>query len=364
MNDSTDAALIRELERRAFARPRDAAGAADAAAAAAELSALRPPAPPAQPVNAGLSSDADPDDETAEPSWMSTAATRLLDRAKNLSRGERRGASIAAGALVLLTGILIAAHAALTAPPPAFAIFDETSSGAETAVDDDGAGSAVRTQLERRGIDVVGGPHVFGEPTREPRLTVYRQWVGEGVVEVCGGVLIDGAFLAGEVCTSDAAFRTVGLAGSFDDGAYRIDFAWARDGTPRLDLVQSGATTLEEVRELGIPALAALEGDPTPADELIWNYEPDTIAGPLLLAEIDGVQYVGLLTGDDDALGRLGDAPAFCLWIGDVESNAGSCASAEEFAANGLVGRSTSSTGQEPRFARWLPSGELVQELP
>lgn len=364
MSDFSDAALIRELERRAFARPRDAAGAADAAAAAAELSALRPPAPPAQPVDTGLGSDADPGDETAGRSWMRSAATTVLARATSLSRNERRGIAIAAAALALLTGILVAAHAALTAPPPAFAVFDETPSGAATASDDDDAGSAVRSQLEGRGIDVVGGPHVFGEPTREPRLTVYRQWVGEGVVEVCGGVLIDGAFLAGEVCTSDAAFRAQGLVGSFVDGAYRIDFAWAPDGTPRLELVQLGATTLEEVRELGIPALASLEADPTPADALIWNYEPDTIAGPLLLAEIDGVQYVGLLTGDDDALGRLGDAPAFCLWIGDVESNAGSCASVEEFAANGVVGRSTSSTDQEARFARWLPTGELVEELP
>ncbi|MDO8338188.1 MAG: hypothetical protein Q7T15_08040, partial [Microcella sp.] len=85
---------------------------------------------------------------------------------------------------------------------------------------------------------------------------------------------------------------------------------------------------------------------------------PDTIAGPLLLAEIDGVQYVGLLAGDDDSIGRLGGAPTFCLWIADRESNGGGCAPVESFAVEGIE------ISIDGVAARWLPSGELVRGEP
>ena len=352
----------RELERRAFARPRDEASAADAAAAAAELAALTPAAPappvarPADDADGLRPEDDDPDDER---SGLATAGAAVLARLRNSSRRERRDAAIGAIALVVLTGILLAAHAALTAPPPAFAIFDGEQPAQRDATGQwDLADATVLTQLEGRGIDVVSGPVVFGEPSRDPRLIVYRQWVSDSIVEVCGGVVIDGAFLTGETCMSERTFREEGLAGVYDDGAFSVEFAWSPEGTPSLEVVQNGAVTLDEVRALGIPALAALEANPTPADELIWNYTPDTIAGPLLLAEVDGVQYVGLLAGDDDSIGRLGDAPTFCLWIADRESNGGGCAPVESFADEGIE------ISIDGVAARWLPSGELVRGEP
>ncbi|GAA1704328.1 hypothetical protein GCM10009792_25480 [Microcella alkalica] len=359
-----DAARRRELERRAFARPRDEASVADAAVAAAELAALRPPAPPpsvARPARppGGPPAEDDPDDPDDERTWLAAASAVVLARLRSSSRSERRDAAIGAGALVILTGILVAAHIALTAPPPAFADFEGDQPPQRDATGQwDLADETVRTQLEGRGIDIVSGPVVFGEPSRDPRLIVYRQWVSESIVEVCGGIVVDGAFFTAETCTSDEVFRSEGLEGAYDDGAFSVEFSWSPEGTPSLEVLQQGAVTLDEVRALGILALAALEADPTPADALIWNYAPDTIAGPLLLAEIDGVQYVGLLSADDDSIGRLGDAPTFCLWIADRESNGGGCTTAERFAVEGIE---VLSDGVR---ARWLPSGELVRVEP
>lgn len=354
-----EVARRRELERRAFARPRDERSAADAAAAAAELAALTPAAasrPVARPAEDGDGLGAEDDDPDGDRSWLASAGAAVLARLRGSSRTERRDVAIGAIALLALTGILIAAHAALTAPPPAFAVFDGDQPPRRDATGQwDLVDATVLRQLEDRGIDVVSGPVVFGEPSRDPRLIVYRQWVSASIVEVCGGVVIDGAFLTGETCMSERTFREEGLAGAYDEGAFSVEFAWSPEGAPSIEVVQNGAVTLDEVRALGIPALAALEANPTPADELIWNYTPDTIAGPLLLAELDGVQYVGLLAADDDSIGRLGDAPTFCLWIADRESNGGGCAPVESFVDEGIE---VSSGGVR---ARWLPSGELVR---
>lgn len=375
MSDPAEAARLRELQRRAFARPRTPEEEADAAAAAAELAALRPPAarvaargPGEQPRDGGAPGDHDveahDDDERDDRSWLDSAAAAARARVQRSSRGERRAVVIGAAALVLLTGILVAVHASLTAPPPAYAVFDSGAPSTSTTGGVDTTAQTVRTQLQNRGLDIVAGPHLFGEPTRDPRLAVYLQWVSPSITEVCAGIVLEGALLTGESCTSEQAFRESGIEGVFDDGAYSVEYSWSPSGEPRVELVQRGAVTLEEVRELGIPALAALETAPTPAEDLIWNYTPDTIAGPLLLAEIEGAQYVGLLAGDDDSFGRLGDAPAFCLWVGDPQSNAGTCTTAEDFAANGIEGPTGSGFPGSDRAVRWLPSGELVVEEP
>ncbi len=370
MSDPNEAARLRELQRRAFARPRTPEEEVDAAAAAAELAVLRPPptpppisaTPPATSSDASDGVDVEDDELDARP-WLASALAATRARVQSSSPNERRAVAIGASALVLLSGILALAHAALTAPPPAYAIFDAgPSDWQQTTGQEDPAESVVFQQLRDRGVDLVGAPHAFGDYSTEPRLVVYRQWVSESITEVCGGIVLDGAFFTSAACTSDEAFRRDGLEGAVENGPFRIEFGWAPDGTPRVETVQTGAVTLDEVRALGIPALDALEAAPTPADDLIWNYMPDTIAGPLLLAEVDGVQYVGLLAGDDDTRGPIGGAPSFCLWIGGPESNAGGCASAEDFAANGLVVQGSFGPATSAPVAHWLPSGELVFE--
>lgn len=364
MSDPAEAAHLRELQRRAFARPRTPEDEADAAAAAAELAALRPMRAPVlanerMPNPPPETFEGETDDVATDGAEAESLAAEIRRRLAHLTGGERRGIAIATGALVLLTGVLVLAHAALTAPPPALAVFESGPSSSERETgEEDPAESILRSQLSQRGVVLVGNPHVFGAFSLEPRLVAYRQQVTSSITEICAAVVVEAAYPVGFTCTSEQRFRTEGLTGSYDDGSYGLDFFWRPDGTTSVELVARGAVTLEEVRALGIPAMAALEANPTPADALIWNFEPDTIAGPLLLDEVDGVQYVGLLTGDDDSIGRLGDAPAFCLWVGDAQSNAGACTTPELFARDGVA------VGTNGANTRWLPTGELVVEQP
>ncbi|WP_169080407.1 hypothetical protein [Microcella alkalica] len=379
MSDPADAARLRELQRRAFARPRTEADALDAAAAAAELAALLPAREPIATTIASARDAADADDaddsddelSLAHRAWRATIA-----RMHGSSRAERRGAAIAAVALLAATGILVGVHAALTAPPPAYAIFATPDGGADGA---DSAGGTTATgetpdrdeetarrDLEAAGVVLAAGPRAVGEPRSDPRLVLYRQQVAEGLTEPCLALLVDRGFLTGHACTSEAAFRAEGLEREWTDGgAFTVISAWRPDRSTALEIEQRGAVTLDEVRALGIPALAQLEAQPTPAEELIWNYAPGTLAGPRLLAEIDGTQWVGLLTDDQDGFGRLGDAPQFCLWVGDRNGNAGACTSVEDFAENGMLAPDIGgvASGASQRYAAtWLPSGELVLE--
>ena len=62
---------------------------------------------------------------------------------------------------------------------------------------------------------------------------------------------------------------------------------------------------------------------------------------------------------------RLGDAPQFCLWVGDRNGNAGACTSVEDFAENGMLAPDIGgvASGASQRYAAtWLPSGKLVLE--
>ncbi len=380
MSDPADAARLRELQRRAFARPRTDADALDAAAAAAELAALLPAREPiattiasardaADADDANDSDDSDDDPSPAYRAWRATIA-----RMHGSSRAERRGAAIAAVALLAATGILVGVHAALTAPPPAYAIFAAPDGGTDgatttstaTGETPDRDEETARRDLEAAGVVLAAGPRAVGEPRSDPRLVLYRQQVDDGLTEPCLALLIDRGFLTGHACTSEADFRADGLRREWTDGgAFTVVTAWRPDGSTTLEIEQRGAVTLEEVRALGIPALAQLEAQPTPAEELIWNYAPGTLAGPRLLAEIDGTQWVGLLTDDQDGFGRLGDAPQFCLWVGDRNGNAGACTSVEDFAENGMLAPDIGgvASGASQRYAAtWLPSGEFVLE--
>ncbi|KRF31525.1 hypothetical protein [Yonghaparkia sp. Soil809] len=385
MSDSTDVERLRELQRRAFSRPRTDEEAADAERAAAELAALMPAREPAATTrsletvrapatNALPERDAaerddpfDDDPSPAERAWRATVA-----RMRGATRAERRGAAIAAVALLAATGILAGVHVALTSPPPAYAVFadgaradgaDGTSAGGASPERDEE--SAAR-DLESAAVELAAGPRALGEPRSDPRLVVYRQRVSDSITEPCMALLIDRGFLTGHTCTTEEAFRTEGLEQEWTDGgAFTVVYAWRPDGSSTLEVEQRGAITLDEVRALDIPALEQLEAGPTPADQLIWNYSPGTIAGPLLLAEVEGTQWVGLLTDDQDGFGRLGDAPQFCLWVGDRSGNAGACTSVEDFAENGMTAPEiggVASGASQPFAATWLPSGELVLE--
>lgn len=377
MSDPTEVERLRELQRRAFARPRTDEEAADAARAAAELAVLVPARKPVATTRAPETGtmpekDAperddqfDDDPSPAQRAWRAT-----VERMRGATRTERRGAAIAAVTLLAATGILAGVHAVLTAPPAAYAIFaaearadgaDGTSAdGASPERDEE---SAAR-DLESAAVELAAGPRALGEPRSDPRLVVYRQQVSDSITEPCMALLIDRGFLTGHTCTTEEAFRTEGLEQEWTDGgAFTVVYVWRPDGSSTLEVVQRGAVTLDEIRALDIPALERLESEPTPADHLIWNYSPGTIAGPLLLAEVEGTQWVGLLTDDQDGFGRLGDAPQFCLWVGDRNGNAGACTSVEDFAENGMAAPEIGgvASGASQRFAAtWLPSGELV----
>ncbi|MFP5291188.1 MAG: hypothetical protein ACLGH5_09480, partial [Actinomycetes bacterium] len=136
---AANAARVRDLERRAFARPTSRAAAADAAAAAAELARLRPAAlvvrarvgsVPAEPdvrrdtasrLSPSVdphetSTDGDPDLPPALGERLTAAATalatRALRRARALTRRDIRRAGVTALALGLAATVAGVVHAA------------------------------------------------------------------------------------------------------------------------------------------------------------------------------------------------------------------------------------------------------------
>lgn len=380
---AAEAARIRELQRRAFARPADAAAEADAARAAAELAAIagtrsvvaaaapRMPRPAASdapmagsavPRGAARPRTDDPadsvdDDELDALERARAAWAAALARVRGLGRREWTIAAGTAGALGLATGILAIAHAALTAPPPAYAIFEPTAVAAAAGPEEEAQAAAVRA-LGERAIDVAAGPVLLpSEDDGRIRLVAYRQRITDDYSEICLGMLVDTAYIAVATCASDEEFRRSGLSESFELSPFRAEFAWAPSGAVTFDVTTTGAVTLDDVRALNLAAVEALENAPGPLGPVdIAGLPDDIIAGPLLLDVIDGTQYVGFLSAGSGSLDWFGTAPQFCIFSGTPVVSGGGCTTVEDFALNGA----SVYDGSGPA-GTWLPSGEFVR---
>lgn len=376
---AASAARLRDLERRAFARPSSRAEAAEAAAAAAELARLRPtvaaPAArrtsgtPAPVVRSGVDSalgartgtSAPPTDRRSiasrpapavDPHESSldddpgfpplgerlTVAARALRRARALTRRDIRRAGIAALALGVAATAAGVAHAALVAPPPAYAVFDS----GEQAAENEGVPTGIITidqTFRERGALILSGPHVFGERDDPVRLAVYREWVSDSLTDVCAAVVVENAWPMHATCVSEQSFRAEGVAGSFERDGFRLDYAWSPDGSHSLVDSTEGAETVDEIRALGIPALDALEtvAEDVPLSQSLFLDPGGAIAGPLLLGEVDGWIFAGALVRGQDALWQPGDdRPQFCLLAANGQGGTRHCARAELFLEDGL----------------------------
>lgn len=398
---AASAERLRDLERRAFARPSSRAAVADAAAASAELARLRPAAAPAAAVErtsasyspvartgtsapladrrrtgSGLApsvdahetSPDDPDDLDLPPTLgerLSAATTALALRAvrrlRALTRRDLRRAGVAAltlGVAATAAGVI---HAALVAPPPAYAIFDS----GEQAVENEGVPTGIVTidqTFRERGALLVSGPHVFGERDDPVRLAVYREWVSDALTDVCAAVVVENAWPMHATCVSEQTFRTEGVAGTFERDGYRLDYAWSPDGSHSLADSTEGVETLDEIRALGIPALEALEevAEDVPLAQSLFLDPGGVIAGPLVLGEVDGWVFAGALVRSEDAVWQPGDErPQFCLLAANGQGSTRNCARAELFLEDGIELQVS-----DGLVASWDASGTLDAGLP
>lgn len=370
---AANAARVRDLERRAFARPSSRAAAADAAAAAAELARLRPAAPAVERTSASFSPvartdtsapladrrrtgsglapaidrhESSPDDDPDFPPTLgerlTAAATafavRALRRARALTRRDIRRAGVTALALGLAATVAGVVHAALVAPPPAYAIFDSD----EQAAENEGVPTGIITidqSFRERGTLLLSRPHVFGERDDPLRLAVYREWVSDSLTDVCAAIVVENAWPMHATCVSEQTFRAEGVAGSFERDGFRLDYAWSPDGSHSLVDSTEGAETLDEIRALGIPALDALEtvAEDVPLSQSLFLDPGGAIAGPLLLGEVDGWIFAGALVRGQDALWQPGDdRPQFCLLAANGQGATRNCARAELFLEDGI----------------------------
>ncbi|KQV25236.1 hypothetical protein [Yonghaparkia sp. Root332] len=412
---AASAAHVRDLERRAFARPSSRAGAADAAAAAAELARLRAVederapdrvvapdllasadrvggadrlggadrAPvvqrPALDGSGDGRNDAVADDiaghvadlpptlgERAAAIARATGAA-LHARARRLTRRDirRLGASALALGLVAAAGGTV--HAALTAPPPAYAVFAEEVPEGDRVSLISGDSIAWESELEQRGTIVLEGPHLFGERDDMLRVGVYREWLDADRTEVCAGLVVDNAWSFRTTCTSEAEFRRSGLVSTFDQEGVRIEYGWMPDGEVLLETEQTGVQTLEELRALDLPAVAAIESaglDLGIAREVL-PWAPDVLAGPLELGEFDRWRFFALIVEIEAAPWESAPRPQLCLAARDDRTRADGngivvgCAPAERFQEDGL-----SVQTDDGVVAQWDAQNVFDAELP
>lgn len=391
---AASAARIRELERRAFARPDSPAAAADAAAAAAALAELRVRTPvtsrtPGPTAASGTRADAatatpadrtdpptdDPadayDPELDDPTLGERLAARATDLVASIRSLPPRTMRIA-GAVAVGVGMLATAgaitHAVLTAPPPAFAVFaaDEKPSGDRVNLVT-GDSVAWSNELEQRGTIVLEGPHLFGERDDPVRVGVYREWLDDERTEVCAALVVSNAWSFRTACTTEADFRRDGVSGLFDQEGTRIDFAWMPDGEVVLETGTTGATTLEEVRALGLPAVAAIEaaGLDLDAAREVLPYYPEVLAGPLELGQADRWRFFALIVETEGAPWDPVSRPQICLTARDDRTRAdgsgivAGCAPVERFIADGL-----SVQTDDGLVAQWDADNVFDAELP
>ncbi len=397
---AADAARLRELERRAFARPASPEQQADAAAAAAELAELRAharavaggvgratagghPAPGsgwgdgADSLRAGAADgpahtgDADDLDDLDDPTLgerLTDLARRVAARARALPRRTVRLAGVAALGAGLLAASAAAVVTALTAPPPAYSVFatDPTPKGERLNLQN-GDAVAWANELEARGTIVLDGPHLFGDRDDQLRVGVYREWLDDERTEVCASLVTGNVSSFWTACTSEAAFRSEGLSDRFEQEGVRIDYGWAPDGTVTLETAVFGAATIEEVRALGLPAVAALdaaESDEAVAREVL-PWFPDVLAGPVELGREDRWRFFGAIISSDSAPWEATPRPQICLSARDDRTRADgngivvNCATVERFIDEGL-----SVQTEDGLVAQWDAENVFDAELP
>ncbi|WP_344044985.1 hypothetical protein [Microcella alkalica] len=371
---AASAERLRDLERRAFARPNSRGGAADAAAAAAELPRLRALTPIdtevriagiAQSVDPGELPEDDPDFPPTLGERLTATATAFAARAVRCARGltrrdlRRAGASaLALGLASTVGGVL---HATAVAPPPAYAIFDF----ADQAPENERAPAGVVTidqSFRERGALLLSGPHVFGERDDALRLAVYREWISDSLTEVCATIVAESAWPMHTTCVSEQSFRAEGVVGTFERDGFRLDYSWSPDGAHSIVDSTEGAETVEEIRALGIPALDALEtvAEDVPLSQAVFLDPGGALAGPLLLGEVDGWIFVGALVRSQDAMWQPGDdRPQFCLLASSGQGGTRACARAELFLEDGIELQVS-----DGLLANWDASGAFDAGLP
>lgn len=391
MGTPQETARLRELERRAFARPRSDADRDDAAAAAVELAALqaaaseratRDIAPDARhagtrgvdhrdPVarafdNSDADDGAEYDDEVDDRPTLGEravdAARALLRRARALQpRTVRIAGAVALGAGALAAGGF-AVHAALTAPPPAFAVFADGPVRPAA-----GDGLAFAQTLDEQGTVVLRGPHLFGEQEDALRVAVYREWLDADRTEVCASLVIDNAWGVQTGCTTEEDFRRNGVLAEFVQEGILVEFGWMPDGDVVLESELSGALSMEDVRALELPAVAALDAAGVDADlarELMPWY-PSVLAGPVALGTEDRWQFFGVIVETQAAPWEAAERPLICLTARDDRTRVNgagvtvSCAPIERFADEGL-----SLQTEDGLTGQWDAANVFDAELP
>ncbi len=390
---AASAARIRELERRAFARPDSPEAESAAAAAAVELAELRArtPAParaaatsatatrapspwstsPAAAHEDSQDDDVDFDPELDDPTLgerLAAAGAALIARLRALPPRTVRIIGVSALATGFLAAAGITAYSIVNAPPPAYAIFaaDEKPAGERVNLVT-GDSIAWTTELEQRGTIVLEGPHLFGERDDPVRVGVYREWLDADRTEVCAALVMSNAWSFRTVCTSEADFRREGVSGIFDQEGMRIDFAWMPDGEVSLDSEQSGVTTFDELRALDLPAVAAIDAAGLDLDTAreVLPYYPDVLAGPLELGQADRWRFFAVIVQMEGAPWDTATRPHLCLTARDDRTRAdGSgivvgCAPAERFIEEGL-----SVQTDDGLTAQWDADNVFDAELP
>lgn len=270
--------------------------------------------------------------------------------------------ALALGAVAAtVAGTVGIVHAVLSAPPAAFAVFDEPAEGgaaADVLTPDE---RVLEQQLRERGTIVVEGPHLLDADGL--RLGVYREWLDDSRTEVCATVIAEGLWPVHTACTSEAGFRTDGLDGSIDTEGYRLDFRWGPDGAASISTTIGGVRTLDELMALDAPAILLFETAPPIDPELARDRMlpgEGVVLGPIDLGERDGMHVSAFITSGE-AFGSLpgDDRLQLCLAAGDRQSMGSACEYPAAFTESGLTLQIDSET-----VISWLPSGELRWEQP